>query len=157
METTVENTITTEETTIFYELKSLAKRKAFSFMEMLVTLVIIVSMSVGTFFAYNEAQHTRKMAQMNQDMDAIVLALTTYETLSMNSSLPATLQEVVSLDASNAIDSTDHDPLLRMNRSTGEFTNPWGTEYTYDASARTLTTIPQDSSGTPMTAVVKNF
>ena len=29
--------------------------------------------------------------------------------------------------------------------------------YTYDASARTLTTIPQDSSGTPMTAVVRNF
>ena len=133
------------------------RRKGFSFMEMLVTLVIIVSMSVGTFFAYNEAQHTRKMAQMNQDMDAIIIALETYEALSMDSALTATLAEVVSLDASNAIDGTDHDPLLRMNRSTGDFTNPWGTEYTYDASARTLTTIPQDSSGTPMTAVVRNF
>ena len=123
MEATVQNNIISN-------FKRGVRRKGFSFMEMLVTLVIIVSMSVGTFFAYNEAQHTRKMAQMNQDMDAIIIALETYEALSMDSALPATLAEVVSLDASNAIDGTDHDPLLRMNRSTGDFTNPWGTEYT---------------------------
>ena len=48
------------------------KRKGFSFMEVLLALVLIVAMSVGAFFALNTAQQTRKMAQMNNDMDAIV-------------------------------------------------------------------------------------
>ena len=48
--------------------KKSAKRKGFTLMEILVACAIIIALSVGAFFAYQQAQQTRKMAQMNQDI-----------------------------------------------------------------------------------------
>ena len=67
-----------------------AKRKGFSFIEILVALVMIVSLSVGAFFVYSEAQQTRKMAQMHSDMNNIISGVLVYESLNINSQLPST-------------------------------------------------------------------
>ena len=55
------------------------KKKGFSLMEILVACAIIVSLSVGAFFMFNEGQQTRKMAQMTNDMDALATGCLAYE------------------------------------------------------------------------------
>lgn len=137
------------------------KRKGFSFMEILVSLVLIVALSVGAFFMFNEAQQTRKMAQMNNDMDAIVNGLLTYESLNIDSQLPADLGGLTTgLAAGSSIDGSAHANLVRSIKDTegnGTFKDPWGVEYTYSQSDRTLSCTPKDASGTAMDSVVRHF
>lgn len=140
------------------------KRKGFSFMEILVSLVLIVALSVGAFFMFNEAQQTRKMAQMNNDMDAIVNGLLTYESLNIDSQLPAGADSeglkllVTGLPAANSIDGVAHANLVRSTKATdGAFVDPWGQAYKYSQSDRTLSCTPKDASGTAMTEVVRHF
>ena len=143
------------------------KRKGFSFMEVLLALVLIVAMSVGAFFALNTAQQTRKMAQMNNDMDAIVSAVLTYEALNVSGTLPADLTACYTgLTAEQSLDGSAHQNLLKWTKSTtnsstaatdASFVNPWGTAYTYSQANRTLTTTPKDSSGADMPVVTRYF
>ena len=143
------------------------KRKGFSFMEVLLALVLIVAMSVGAFFALNTAQQTRKMAQMNNDMDAIVSAVLTYEALNVSGALPASLTACATgLTAAQSIDGSAHTNILKWTKSTtgastaatdASFVNPWGTAYTYSQANRTLTTTPKDASGANMTVVTRYF
>ena len=146
------------------------RRKGFSFMEVLLALVLIVAMSVGAFFALNTAQQTRKMAQMNNDMDAIVNGLLAYEQLNVNGSLPDTLQACsAGLTADNSIDGASHTNLLKWTKATtaanapgtaageGSFKDPWGNAYGYSKKDRTVTCTPNDASGTAMKEVVRYF
>lgn len=136
------------------------KRKGFSFMEILVSLVLIVSLSVGAFFMFNEAQQTRKMAQMHNDMDAIVNGLLTYESLNLDSALPDSLASLVSpgLTANESIDGTAHTNIVRSTKAVdGNFLDPWGAAYTYSSTDRTLTCNPKDSSGADIDPVVRYF
>lgn len=144
------------------------KRKGFSFMEVLLALVLIVAMSVGAFFALNTAQQTRKMAQMNNDMDAIVNAVLTYEALAVNGQLPASLTACATgLTAEQSIDGAAHANILKWNKAKvgadtaatdASFVNPWGSAYTYSQSKRTLETQPVDADGTTkLTKVVRYF
>lgn len=135
------------------------KRKGFSFMEILVSLVLIVSLSVGAFFMFNEAQQTRKMAQMNNDMDAIVNGLLTYESLNINSNLPDALTGLTTgLQGTDSIDGCAHTNLVRSTKAPdGNFVDPWGAAYEYSQSDRTLTCTPKDASGAEMDAVVRYF
>ena len=143
------------------------KRKGFSFMEVLLALVLIVSMSVGAFFALNTAQQTRKLAQMNNDMDAIVNSVLTYEALALDGALPESLSACATgLTAAESIDGAAHTNILKWNRSTKNasaaidadaFKNPWNGAYTYDKAKRTLETTPNNADGTAMTKVVRYF
>ena len=136
------------------------KRKGFSFMEILVSLVLIVSLSVGAFFMFNEAQQTRKMAQMHNDMDAIVNGLLTYESLNLDSALPDSLTTLVDpgLAAGDSIDGIAHTNIVRSTKATdGAFKDPWGGSYTYSQTERTLKCTPKDASGTAMSDVVRYF
>lgn len=134
-------------------------RKGFSFMEILVALVLIVSLSVGAFFMFNEAQQTRKMAQMHNDMDAIVNGALTYESLNIDSALPADLPALVTgLENSKSIDGSAHTNIVRSSKvSDGNFVDPWGQQYTYSATDRTLSCTPKDASGAAMDPVVRHF
>ena len=149
---------------------SAKKCKGFSFMEVLLALVLIVAMSVGAFFALNTAQQTRKMAQMNNDMDAIVNGLLSYEALALDGQLPATLQACsAGLTAANSIDGASHTNLLKWTKSTtganaagtaadaNSFKDPWGVAYSYNKAARTLSCTPNDPAGEPMTTVIRYF
>ena len=90
-----------------------AKRKGFSFIEILVALVMIVSLSVGAFFVYSEAQQTRKMAQMHSDMNNIISGVLVYESLNINSQLHADLPELVDgLAANESVDGSAHDNIV---------------------------------------------
>ena len=135
------------------------KRKGFSFMEILVSLVLIVSLSVGAFFMFNEAQQTRKMAQMNNDMDAIVNGLLTYESLNINSNLPDALNGLTTgLQDAESIDGSAHTNLVRSTKTPdGNFVDPWGQAYEYSQAERTLTCTPKDASGKAMDPVVRYF
>lgn len=138
-----------------------AKRKGFTLMEILVACAIIIALSVGAFFAYQQAQQTRKMAQMNQDMEAIANAALSYEAMSLNSTPPKNIAAMIAgLDSGNSIDGAPHKFLTQFKggAEATDVTDPWGTVYGYSDTDRTVTCTPKDASGKPMTkAVVRHF
>ena len=124
-----------------YSLKTLKnklnckRRKGFTLIEIMVACAIIIALSVGAFFGYSQAQQSRKMAQMRQDMEAICTAALAYEAMSPDSTPPADMAALISgLAAAKAVDA-----------------------YTYSQADRTVTCTPKDASGTAMTAVVRSF
>ena len=137
-----------------------AKRKGFTLMEILVACAIIIALSVGAFFAYQQAQQTRKMAQMNQDMEAIANAALSYEAMSTDSSLPDSIATMITgLSADKSIDGSEHKLLTQFKggAEATDVTDPWGAAYTYSATDRTVTCTPKDASGTNMATVTRHF
>lgn len=140
--------------------KKSAKRKGFTLMEILVACAIIIALSVGAFFAYQQAQQTRKMAQMNQDMEAIANAALSYEAMSTDSALPDSIATMITgLSADKSIDGSEHKLLTQFKggAEATDVTDPWGTAYTYSATDRTVTCTPKDASGTNMATVTRHF
>lgn len=137
-----------------------AKRKGFTLMEILVACAIIIALSVGAFFAYQQAQQTRKMAQMNQDMEAIANAALSYEAMSTDSTLPDSIATMITgLSADKSIDGSEHKLLTQFKggQEASDVTDPWGTAYTYSATDRTVTCTPKDASGKAMSTVTRHF
>lgn len=130
-------------------LKKLAgnKRKGFSLAEILVALTIIVALSTAAFFGLNHVQNTRKIAQCNQDLDNIALAITTYESLHVSGTTPTMSQLVGTLAAANAIDGVEHKNILKVSNTdaSGNPKNPWGNAYTIDSANRKITTTDSNS------------
>lgn len=140
--------------------KKSAKRKGFTLMEILVACAIIIALSVGAFFAYQQAQQTRKMAQMNQDMEAIANAALSYEAMSTDSSLPDSIATMITgLSADKSIDGSEHKLLTQFKggAEATDVTDPWGAAYTYSKTDRTVTCTPKDASGTAMATVTRHF
>lgn len=140
--------------------KKSAKRKGFTLMEILVACAIIIALSVGAFFAYQQAQQTRKIAQMNQDMEAIANAALSYEAMSTDSSLPDSIATMITgLAADKSIDGSEHKLLTQFKggAEATDVTDPWGANYTYSATDRTVTCTPKDASGTAMATVTRHF
>lgn len=140
--------------------KKSAKRKGFTLMEILVACAIIIALSVGAFFAYQQAQQTRKMAQMNQDMEAIANAALSYEAMSTDSTLPDSIATMITgLSADKSIDGSQHKLLTQFKggKEGTDVTDPWGAAYTYSATDRTVTCTPKDASGTAMATVTRHF
>ena len=143
--------------------KKSAKRKGFTLMEILVACAIIIALSVGAFFAYQQAQQTRKMAQMNQDMEAIANAALSYEAMSTNSTPPESIAAMIDgLKGTSSIDGSDHMLLTQFKASKNgdkatSVTDPWGADYGYDKEARTITCTPKDASGKDMATVTRHF
>ena len=140
--------------------KKSAKRKGFTLMEILVACAIIIALSVGAFFAYQQAQQTRKMAQMNQDMEAIANAALSYEAMSTDSTLPDSIATMITgLAADKSIDGSEHKLLTQFKggAEATDVTDPWGANYTYSATDRTITCTPKDASGTAMSTVTRHF
>ena len=137
------------------------RRKGFTLIEIMVACAIIIALSVGAFFGYSQAQQSRKMAQMRQDMEAICTAALAYEAMSLDSNPPADMAALMSgLSADKAVDGTAHTFLTQTKGSTVSADNildPWGTAYTYSQADRTVKCTPKDASGTAMTAVVRSF
>lgn len=140
--------------------KKSAKRKGFTLMEILVACAIIIALSVGAFFAYQQAQQTRKMAQMNQDMEAIANAALSYEAMSTDSTLPDSIATMITgLAADKSIDGSEHKLLTQFKggKEGTDVTDPWGAAYTYSATDRIVTCTPKDASGTAMATVTRHF
>ena len=137
------------------------RRKGFTLIEIMVACAIIIALSVGAFFGYSQAQQSRKMAQMRQDMEAICTAALAYEAMSLDSNPPADMAALMSgLAADKAVDGTAHTFLTQTKGSTvsaNSILDPWGTAYTYSQTDRTVTCTPKDASGTDMTSVVRSF
>ena len=137
------------------------RRKGFTLIEIMVACAIIIALSVGAFFGYSQAQQSRKMAQMRQDMEAICTAALAYEAMSLDSNPPADMAALMSgLAADKAVDGTAHKFLTQTKGTTvsaDSILDPWGAAYTYSQADRTVTCTPKDASGTAMTAVVRNF
>ena len=140
--------------------KKSAKRKGFTLMEILVACAIIIALSVGAFFAYQQAQQTRKMAQMNQDMEAIANAALSYEAMSTDSALPDSIAAMITgLSADKSIDGSEHKLLTQFKggAEATDVTDPWGAAYTCSKTDRTVTCTPKDASGTAMSTVTRHF
>ena len=137
------------------------RRKGFTLIEIMVACAIIIALSVGAFFFYSQAQQSRKMAQMRQDMEAITTAALAYEAMSIDSTPPADIASLITgLSADKAVDGTAHEFLTQTKGTTvsaDSILDPWGTAYTYSQTDRTVTCTPKDASGTAMTAVVRSF
>ena len=148
------------------DMRANKKQKGFSFMEILVALIMVVSLSVGAFFTYSDAQQTRKMAQMHNDMDAIVTGLLVYEALNINSTLPANndltvlaAETCLGPDAEiDSVDGANHGRLVTsVKAADGNFLDPWGNAYVFNTANRTLTCEPIDTNGGEMEPVVRRF
>ena len=129
-------------------------------MEILVSLVLIVSLTVGAFFVFNEAQQTRKLAQMHNEMDAIRSGILSYEATSINSTLPPSLEILASkgLSADESVDGAAHPSFVNSIKSgSGTYLDPWGQEYVYNATDRSLTCVPKSPYGQPLDPVVEYF
>ena len=141
------------------DMRANKKRKGFSFMEILVALIMIISLSVGAFFTYQDAQQTRKMAQMHNDLDAIITGCLVYEALSLDSTLPGTLAELQEgLEATESVDGIAHTNMITTSKDT--LSDPWGRPYEdmYDAANRTITIQPVEADGTTTsTTIVRRF
>ena len=130
-----------------------AKRKGFTLMEILVASAIIIALSVGAFFAY----------QMNQDMEAIAKAALSYESISLTSTPPDSIEAMISpgLSETDSIDGSAHTFLTYLKGkgdATVEVKDPWGTKYGYDKSARTITCTPKAADGTTdLPTVTRHF
>ena len=137
------------------------RRKGFTLIEIMVACAIIIALSVGAFFFYSQAQQSRKMAQMRQDMEAITTAALAYEAMSTDSTPPSDIASLITgLSADKAVDGTAHKFLTQTKGTTvsaDSILDPWGTAYTYSQADRTVTCTPKDASGTAMTAVVRSF
>ena len=150
-----------------YSLKTLKnklnckRRKGFTLIEIMVACAIIIALSVGAFFGYSQAQQSRKMAQMRQDMEAICTAALAYEAMSLDSNPPADMATLMSgLAADKAVDGTAHTFLTQTKGSTvsaDSILDPWGTAYTYSQADRTVKCTPKDASGSDMAEVTRNF
>lgn len=135
------------------------KRKGFSLVEILVSCAIIIALSVAAFFGYQHAQQTRKMAQMNNDLEAIANAALTYEALSLTSMPPTDIATLVQgLSADESIDGSEKTDLITTTKNTDNgILDPWGNAYEYSQTDRTITCTPNDASGAAMTPVVRHF
>lgn len=135
------------------------RKKGFNMMEILACVAIIVMVSTTAFFVYEKAIHTSRIAQMHSDMEAISTGCLTYETLNINSQLPTSLADLATgLEANESIDGLKHDNIVRSSKAAdGNFVDPWGKAYEYDATERTLTCTPSDPSGKAMDPVVRYF
>ena len=150
-----------------YSLKTLKnklnckRRKGFTLIEIMVACAIIIALSVGAFFGYSQAQQSRKMAQMRQDMEAICTAALAYEAMSLDSNPPTDMAALMSgLAADKAVDGTAHTFLTQTKGSTvsaDSILDPWGTAYTYSQADRTVKCTPKDASGSDMAEVTRNF
>lgn len=137
-------------------------RKGFTLVELMIALAIVIALSVAAFFAYGQAQQMRKIAQMNNDLDAIASGALAYESLAVNSTPPTNIDDLITgLTAAQSIDGSAHGNFISSTKAgTGEdatITDPWGVEYTYSQTARTITCTPKDAAGTNLTAVVRRF
>lgn len=135
-------------------------RKGFSFMEILVSLVLIVALTVGAFFVFIEAQQTRKFAQMHNEMDAIRFGILSYEATSLNSTLPPSLEVLASqgLSPDESVDGVAHPSFVSSIKSgSGTYLDPWCQEYVYNATDRSLTCVPKSPYGQPLDPVVEYF
>ena len=137
------------------------RRKGFTLIEIMVACAIIIALSVGAFFGYSQAQQSRKMAQMRQDMEAICTAALAYEAMSTDSTPPADIASLITgLPADKAVDGTAHAFLTQTKGSTvsaDSILDPWGVAYTYSQTDRTVTCTPKDASGADMPSVTRHF
>ena len=144
------------------------RRKGFTLIEIMVACAIIIALSVGAFFGYSQAQQSRKMAQMRQDMEAICTAALAYEALSLDSTPPADIAALMTgLAANKSVDGVAHKFLTQARGSgsstggststTGSIKTPWDGTYTYSQADRTVKCTPKDASGADMAEVTRNF
>ena len=141
-------------------MKILKKRKGFTLVEIMVCCAIIIALSCAAFFGLNQAQQTRKVAQMHSDLEAIATACLVYESLHVNGELPTDIDSLIDtgLAEADSIDGTAHPNLLRLSRADNNtITNPWGEAYTLNTSERTITTNIVSSDGQTKTLATRYF
>lgn len=122
--------------------------------------MVSVALTVGVFFVFNEAQQTRKLAQMHNEMDAIRSGILSYEATSLNSTLPSSLEVLASkgLSEDESVDGAAHPSFVSSIKSgSGTFLDPWGQEYVYNATERSLTCVPKNPYGQVLDSVVEFF
>lgn len=135
-------------------------RKAFSLAEILVACAIIISLSMAAFFSYNSAQQSRRLAQANNDLDAIAAAIVTYEAYNAAGTLPESLEVLQSdpaLAATASIDGLAHGNLLSVGKGADvDLVDPWGTAYVYSAEDRTVSCAVK-ADGETVATIIRRF
>ena len=112
----------------------LKKHKGFSLPEILIACAILIALSSAAFFSFTSAQNTRKVAQMNNEMEMIANAALAYEALHIAAKSPSTVQELIDgIDANESIDGLAHSKFLNATKSSfngNHVVDPWNQPYT---------------------------
>lgn len=138
------------------------RKKGWSLVEMGMVVALMIIMGTFMFVKGGEIQQSRKLAQVSNDMDAIATGALIYESFHINSQLPADLSTLAAgLSANESIDGMKHENIVSSSKVTtsdsGAFVDPWGTEYSYDATERTLKCTPKDASGAAQKEIIRHF
>lgn len=139
-----------------YNLKP-KKRSGWTMMEVMITLIVIIALSAGIFFAYSNVQKSRKIATMKSDMSSIATACVAYELLNSKGTAPADMNELMTgLPASDSLDGLDK-TFLQNTRSNSNaastMLDPWGNAYIVDGSSRTITSVADNHNEHPETVL----
>lgn len=135
------------------------KRNGFTLVELVMVLGVIIALGAIALFSYAQVQHMSRMAQMTSDMEAIANGCLAYQALSVTSTPPDTLADLVTgLTADESLDGIAHTDFVTSTKAPdGNYLDPWGNVYTYDAAARTISCTPNDTSGTAMDVMTRSF
>lgn len=97
---------------------------------------------------------------MHNEMEAIRSGILSYEATSLNSTLPPSLEILVSkgLSEDESVDGAAHPSFVDSIKSgNGAYLDPWGQEYVYNATERSLTCVPKNPYGQSLNSVVEYF
>lgn len=105
----------------------LKQRKAFSIMELIIYMVVVLFLVGVLFFGLPFLINQAKVTTAKQEMDTLKTAVTTYQMLSASPTDSITAEDLqTGLEAEDSIDGIAHTNILPED---ADLSDPWGGEY----------------------------
>jgi Tfp pilus assembly protein PilE len=129
--------------------------KGISTMDLSIYIVIAAILLTAGLVAYNSYQDRARRNTVREELNALAQACVNYQSDSATGSLPTDLGKLVTgLTAAQTVDGVIRGSYVAKTTWTTDattFTDPWGSQYVYNTTARTITS---NGSGS---AITKSF
>ena len=122
-------------TTLNYKLGAITnktQRKAFSIMELIVYMVVVLFLIGVLFFVLPFLINQARVTTANQEMDTLKTAVTAYQMLCVNPGENITAEDLkTGLTAEESLDGIAHENILPED---ADLKDPWGGDYVIETS-----------------------